>query len=205
MVEGPEKVIFDEPEVQSGFFGRKYFSPPKKAPHFSNLQFKEQYNVTKAHVIVNPYSGKKKGITVGNFVKEELTHSKIDVELYVTERPKHAIEIARNIDLNDGDTVVTVGGDGTFTGAYIFNNEFKIPIIGIPATIDNDIFGTSHTIGFDSALNTVVEAIDKIRDTASSHNRLFFIEVMGRDAGHIALNSGIAAGAEEILIPEENL
>ena len=81
MVEGPEKVIFDEPEVQSGFFGRKYFSPPKKAPHFSNLQFKEQYNVTKAHVIVNPYSGKKKGITVGNFVKEELTHSKIDVEL----------------------------------------------------------------------------------------------------------------------------
>ncbi len=87
------------------------------------------------------------------------------------------------------------------------NQEEKKPttIIGIPATIDNDIFGTSHTIGFDSALNTVVDAIDKIRDTASSHNRLFFIEVMGRDAGHIALNSGIAAGAEEILIPEENL
>ena len=81
----------------------------------------------------------------------------------------------------------------------------KIPVIGIPATIDNDIFGTSHTVGFDTALNTVVQAIDKIRDTASSHNRLFFIEVMGKDAGHIALNSGVAAGAEEILIPEENL
>ena len=111
----------------------------------------------------------------------------------------------KNIVENSIDGIVVVGGDGTFTGAYIFNNEFKIPIIGIPATIDNDIFGTSHTIGFDSALNTVVEAIDKIRDTASSHNRLFFIEVMGRDAGYIALNSGIAAGAEEILIPEENL
>lgn len=103
------------------------------------------------------------------------------------------------------DGLIVVGGDGTFNGAYIFNKEFKFPVIGIPATIDNDIFGTSHTIGFDSALNTVVEAIDKIRDTASSHNRLFFIEVMGRDAGHIALNTGVAAGAEEILIPEENL
>jgi len=106
---------------------------------------------------------------------------------------------------NSIDALVVIGGDGTFTGAYIFNKEHKIPVIGIPATIDNDIFGTSHTVGFDSALNTVVQAIDKIRDTASSHNRLFFIEVMGKDAGHIALNSGVAAGAEEILIPEENL
>ena len=111
----------------------------------------------------------------------------------------------KNIIENSIDGVVVIGGDGTFTGAYIFSNEFNIPTVGIPATIDNDIYGTSHTIGFDSALNTVVEAIDKIRDTASSHNRLFFIEVMGRDAGHIALNTGVAAGAEEILIPEENL
>ena len=110
-----------------------------------------------------------------------------------------------NLIKNSLDALIVVGGDGTFNGAYIFNEEFKIPVIGIPATIDNDIFGTSHTIGYDTALNTVVEAIDKIRDTASSHNRLFFIEVMGRDAGHIALNSGVAAGAEEILIPEENL
>ncbi|MFM9987300.1 6-phosphofructokinase [Flavobacterium sp.] len=103
------------------------------------------------------------------------------------------------------DALVVIGGDGTFTGAEIFNNEFNFPVMGIPGTIDNDIFGTSHTLGYDTALNTVVEVIDKIRDTASSHNRLFFVEVMGRDAGHIALNAGIGAGAEEILIPEEDL
>lgn len=103
------------------------------------------------------------------------------------------------------DAWVTIGGDGTFTGAMIFNKEFDFPVIGIPGTIDNDIHGTTHTLGYDTALNTVVEAIDKIRDTASSHDRLFFIEVMGRDAGHIALNAGVAGGAEEILIPEEDL
>uniref|UniRef100_A0AA94JRD0 6-phosphofructokinase n=2 Tax=Flavobacterium TaxID=237 RepID=A0AA94JRD0_9FLAO len=103
------------------------------------------------------------------------------------------------------DALVVIGGDGTFTGAEIFNKEFNFPVMGIPGTIDNDIYGTSHTLGYDTALNTVVEAIDKIRDTASSHNRLFFVEVMGRDAGHIALNAGIGAGAEEILIPEEDL
>ena len=103
------------------------------------------------------------------------------------------------------DGLVVVGGDGSFTGALIFNQEFDFPVMGIPGTIDNDIYGTSHTLGFDTALNTVVDAIDKIRDTASSHNRLFFIEVMGRDVGHIALNAGIAGGAEEILIPEEDL
>ncbi len=103
------------------------------------------------------------------------------------------------------DAMILIGGDGTFRGGKIFNEEHHIPIIGVPGTIDNDINGTNYTIGFDTALNTVVEAIDKIRDTASSHNRLFFIEVMGRDAGFIALNSGIGAGAEEILIPEEDL
>jgi len=103
------------------------------------------------------------------------------------------------------DGLVTIGGDGSFTGAMIFNEEFDFPVMGIPGTIDNDIVGTTHTLGFDTALNTVVDAIDKIRDTASSHNRLFFVEVMGRDVGHIALNTGIAGGAEEILIPEEDL
>ena len=103
------------------------------------------------------------------------------------------------------DALVVIGGDGTFTGGLLFSNEFNFPIMGIPGTIDNDIFGTSHTLGYDTALNTVVEVIDKIRDTASSHNRLFFVEVMGRDAGHLALNAGIGAGAEEILIPEEDL
>lgn len=103
------------------------------------------------------------------------------------------------------DALVVIGGNGSFTGALLFNQEFNFPVIGIPGTIDNDIYGTSHTLGYDTALNTVVEVIDKIRDTASSHNRLFFIEVMGRDAGHIALNAGIGAGAEEILIPEEDM
>lgn len=103
------------------------------------------------------------------------------------------------------DGLIIIGGDGSFTGAMVFHNEFDFPVIGIPGTIDNDIYGTNFTIGYDTALNTVVEAIDKIRDTASSHNRLFFVEVMGRDAGFIALNAGVGAGAEEILIPEENL
>ena len=103
------------------------------------------------------------------------------------------------------DGLIVIGGDGSFTGGVIFSKEFNFPIIGIPGTIDNDIFGTSHTLGYDTALNTAMEAIDKIRDTASSHNRLFFVEVMGRDAGFIALNAGVGAGAEEILIPEEDL
>ena len=111
----------------------------------------------------------------------------------------------KTLKSNNIDGLIAIGGDGTFTGGLIFGDENNFPVIGIPATIDNDIFGTSHTIGFDSACNTVMSAIDKIRDTASSHNRLFFIEVMGRDAGHIALNTGVASGAEEILIPEENL
>lgn len=110
-----------------------------------------------------------------------------------------------NLLENDIHALVVIGGDGSFTGGVIFNKEFNFPIIGIPGTIDNDIFGTSHTLGYDTALNTAVEAIDKIRDTASSHNRLFFVEVMGRDAGFIALNAGVGAGAEEILIPEEDL
>lgn len=110
-----------------------------------------------------------------------------------------------NVKKQEIDALVLIGGDGTFTGGMIFNEEYNFPIIGIPGTIDNDIYGTKFTLGYDTALNTVVEAIDKIRDTASSHNRLFFVEVMGRDAGHIALNAGVGSGAEEILIPEENL
>ena len=110
-----------------------------------------------------------------------------------------------NLKENEVDALVLIGGDGTFTGGLIFSQEYDIPVVGIPGTIDNDIHGTQFTIGYDTALNTVVEAVDKIRDTASSHNRLFFVEVMGRDAGFIALNSGVGAGAEEILIPEENI
>ncbi|MGB5943219.1 MAG: 6-phosphofructokinase [Leeuwenhoekiella sp.] len=101
------------------------------------------------------------------------------------------------------DGLVVIGGDGSFTGGLMLNREHDFPVIGIPGTIDNDLVGTDYTVGYDTALNTAVEAIDKIRDTASSHNRLFFIEVMGRDVGHIALNAGLGAGAEQILIPEE--
>lgn len=100
------------------------------------------------------------------------------------------------------DGLIIIGGDGSFKGAKVFYEEYGIPFIGIPGTIDNDIFGTDFTIGYDSAMNTAVEAIDRIRDSATSHSRVFFIEVMGRDAGFIALGSGIASGAQEILIPE---
>lgn len=103
------------------------------------------------------------------------------------------------------NALIVIGGDGSFRGAVTLAREYDFPVIGIPGTIDNDIQGTDFTIGYDTALNTVVEAIDKIRDTANSHNRLFLVEVMGRDAGDIALNAGIGAGAEEILIPEEDL
>ncbi len=108
-----------------------------------------------------------------------------------------------NLLRRDIGSLVLIGGDGTFKGACEFKNEFPdIQVIGIPGTIDNDLYGTDYTIGFDTACNTVVEAVDKIRDTASSHSRIFFVEVMGRDAGYIALYTGIANGAEEILIPE---
>lgn len=101
------------------------------------------------------------------------------------------------------DALVAIGGDGSFTGLHIFHKEYQIPCVCIPGTIDNDLAGTDYTIGYDTATNTAVEAIDKIRDTALSHNRLFFIEVMGRDSGYIAINSAIAGGAVAAIIPEE--
>jgi len=111
-------------------------------------------------------------------------------------------QASENLKKHGIDGLVVIGGDGTFTGARIFSQEFDIPIIGVPGTIDNDLFGTDSTIGYDTALNTVVEAVDKIRDTATAHSRLFFIEVMGRDAGFLALRSGVASGAEAVLVPE---
>lgn len=103
------------------------------------------------------------------------------------------------------DALVCIGGDGTFTGAHQFYEEFGVPVIGIPGSIDNDIYGTDHCIGFDTATNTVVDAVDKIRDTATSHNRIFFVEVMGRHSGFIALKSGIATGAIAIVLPEDEM
>lgn len=110
-----------------------------------------------------------------------------------------------NLKAMGADGLIIIGGDGSFTGALKLKDEFNFPVIGIPGTIDNDLFGTSHTLGYDTALNTVMDAIDKIRDTAISHHRLFLVEVMGADAGYIALNSGLAIGAQEILIPEVNM
>lgn len=98
--------------------------------------------------------------------------------------------------------MVAIGGDGTFTGAQVFHSEYGIPVVGAPGTIDNDLYGTDYTIGFDTAVNTALDAIDKIRDTANSHDRVFFIEVMGRDSGYIAIQSGIGGGAELVMVPE---
>ncbi len=107
-----------------------------------------------------------------------------------------------NLEKHGIDGMVVIGGNGTFAGANAMLKEFDLPVIGVPGTIDNDLYGTDMTIGYDTAVNTVTQAVDKIRDTADAHNRLFFIEVMGRDAGFIALRSGIAGGAEDILVPE---
>jgi len=114
-------------------------------------------------------------------------------------------EAHRQLLKQNVDALIVIGGDGTFTGANLFSNEFNFPIVGLPGTIDNDLQGTDFTIGYDTAINTVVNAVDKIRDTAESHDRLFIVEVMGRDSGLIALRSGIGVGAEAILIPEANM
>jgi 6-phosphofructokinase 1 len=121
------------------------------------------------------------------------------VEFRTPEGRKQAYE---NLVKENIDGLVVIGGDGTFTGASVFGMEYNFPIVGIPGTIDNDLYGTDTTIGYDTALNTIVQAIDKIRDTASSHERLFLVEVMGRDAGFLALNGAIASGAEAAIIPE---
>lgn len=123
-------------------------------------------------------------------------------EFRTVEGRKKAYEQIREREI---DALITIGGNGTFTGAHIFHQEFGVPVVGIPGTIDNDLYGTDNTIGFDTATNTVIEAVDKIRDTANSHNRLFFVEVMGRDSGFIALRAGIATGAIAVLLPEEEM
>jgi 6-phosphofructokinase 1 len=120
-------------------------------------------------------------------------------EFMTPEGRKKAYE---NLMSNGIEGLVAIGGNGTFTGAEVFYNEYQIPTVGCPGTIDNDLYGTDYTIGFDTAVNTSLEAIDKIRDTADSHDRIFFIEVMGRDSGYIAIQSGIGGGAEIVMVPE---
>ncbi len=119
--------------------------------------------------------------------------------------PEGRKQAYENLLAHDIDACVAIGGNGTFTGALLMSQEFDIPFIGLPGTIDNDLYGTDYTIGFDTAVNTAMRAVDKIRDTADSHNRLFFVEVMGRHSGYIALNTGIGSGASGVLIPENDM
>lgn len=142
--------------------------------------------------------------SVGNIIQRGGTILKTArSELFRTpEGRKQAYEQLKKFGI---DALVAIGGDGTFTGLHVFYQEYGLPCVCIPGTIDNDIPGTDFTIGYDTATNTAVEAIDKIRDTALSHNRLFFVEVMGRNSGYIAINSGIAGGAGAIIIPEDGM
>jgi 6-phosphofructokinase 1 len=142
--------------------------------------------------------------SVGNIIQRggTILKSARSQEFRTKEGRKKAFD---NLKKNGIDSLVAIGGDGTFTGLHVFYEEFGVPSICIPGTIDNDLAGTDYTIGFDTATNTAVEAIDKIRDTAISHNRLFFIEVMGRNSGYIAINCGIAGGAVATIIPEEHM
>ncbi|MEO7265793.1 MAG: 6-phosphofructokinase [Ferruginibacter sp.] len=166
------------------------------------------YNGMEVFGIMRGYSGmveddiiKMESRSVANIIQRGGTILKTDrcEDFFTKEGRKKAYA---NLVKRGINGLVIIGGDGSFRGANVFSSEFKIPCIGLPGTIDKDIAGTDFTIGFDTAVNTAVEAIDKIRDTADAHDRLFIIEVMGRDAGYIALHSGIATGAENILIPE---
>src|SRR5450432_1791927 len=166
------------------------------------------YNGMQVYGILRGYSGmidgdiiKMESKSVANIIQRGGTILKTArcKEFFTHEGREKACRNLKNLGING---LVIIGGDGSFRGAKIFSNEFDIPCIGLPGTIDKDIAGTDFTIGFDTAVNTAVEAIDKVRDTADAHDRLFIIEVMGRDSGYIALHSGISTGAENILIPE---
>jgi 6-phosphofructokinase 1 len=166
------------------------------------------YNKLEVFGIMRGYAGmiegdifQMEGKSVANIIQRGGTILKTArcKEFYTTEGRKIAYDNLKKLGING---LVVIGGDGSFRGAQTFSKEYDIPCIGLPGTIDKDIAGTDFTIGFDTAVNTAVDAIDKVRDTADAHDRLFIIEVMGRDSGYIALHSGIATGAENILIPE---
>lgn len=166
------------------------------------------YNNLEVYGIRRGYNGMIKGDIfpleshhVSNLVQRGGTFLKSarSTEFMTYEGRKKAYENLVNFGI---EGLVAIGGNGTFTGAEIFFNEFGIPTVGAPGTIDNDLYGTDYTIGFDTAVNTALDAIDKIRDTADSHDRIFFIEVMGRDSGYIAVQSGIGGGAELVMVPE---
>ena len=152
--------------------------------------------------LINNECGELTSQSVSNIIQHGGTILKTarSKEFMTKEGRRKAYQTMKTYDI---DALIVIGGNGSITGAQIFAQEYDIPCIGIPGTIDNDLYGTDSTIGYDTALNTIVEAVDKIRDTASSHDRIFFVEVMGRDAGFLAQNSAIAAGAEAAIIPED--
>lgn len=169
------------------------------------------YRNLKVYGIYNGYSGMVQSSfesfdakSVGNLIQRggAILKAGRSKEFLKPEVRKQAYE---NLKKHNIDSLVCIGGDGSYKGAHALAEEFGIPIVGIPGTIDNDVYGTDFTIGFDTALNTALDAIDKIRDTAFSHDRLFIVEVMGRDTGYIALNVGLAGGAEEVFVPESPL
>lgn len=162
----------------------------------------EVYGITYGYDgMINGNIKKMQSHSVSNIIQRggTILKSARSEEFRTPEGRKKAFE---QLKKNEIEGIVAIGGDGTFTGAKVFFEEFGIPTIGCPGTIDNDIYGTDYTIGFDTAVNTALEAIDKIRDTAAAHDRIFFIEVMGRDSGYIALECGIGGGAEFVMIPE---
>ncbi len=151
--------------------------------------------------LINDYMYPMESISVSNIIQKGGTILKSSrSEAFKTREGRQ--KAADNLKARGIDGLIAIGGNGTFRGCEAFTDEHDIPTIGIPGTIDNDLSGTDYTLGYDTAVNTALDAVDRIRDTASSHNRLFFIEVMGRDAGFIALNVGLGGGAEGILIPE---
>jgi 6-phosphofructokinase 1 len=166
------------------------------------------YHEIEVYGIKRGYDGMIKGNiypmnshSVSNIVQKggTILKSARSKEFMTPEGRKKAYQQLKNFDI---DGLIAIGGNGTFTGAKIFEEEFGIPTVGCPGTIDNDLYGTDYTIGYDTAVNTALDAIDKIRDTADSHNRVFFIEVMGRDSGYIAIQSAIGGGAEMVMVPE---
>jgi 6-phosphofructokinase 1 len=171
-----------------------------RAAIFNNIRVKAIYHGYKGLITNNIVEFTSKDVS--NIIQQGGTILKTArcKEFMTVEGRKIAFETMQSQEI---DALIVIGGDGSITGAKIFAQEYNIPIIGLPGTIDNDLFGTDSTIGYDTALNTIMQAVDKIRDTATSHERLFFIEVMGRDAGFLALNSALATGSEAAVIPEK--
>ncbi|MDR1542890.1 MAG: 6-phosphofructokinase [Prevotellaceae bacterium] len=171
-----------------------------RAAIFNNVKVKAIYHGYKGLITGNITEFKTQNVS--NIIQQGGTILKTArcTEFMTKEGRQAAYDNMRREEI---DALVVIGGDGTLTGARIFAQEFEVPIVGLPGTIDNDLWGTDSTIGYDTALNTIMQAVDKIRDTATSHERLFFIEVMGRDAGFLALNSALATGCETAVIPEK--